>query len=57
MGVVEFPNEAFVQQAIEAYFIDRGFQIDDGGYIDSEVGTVVPVVCHETSVAGLMDAG
>lgn len=26
----EFPNEAFVQQAIEAYFTERGFQIEDG---------------------------
>ena len=30
----EFPNEAFVQQAIEAYFTERGFQIEDGGYSD-----------------------
>jgi hypothetical protein len=30
----EFPNEAFVQQAIEAYFTEQGFQIEHGGYND-----------------------
>ena len=30
----EFPNEAFVQQAIEAYFTEQGFLIEQGGYSD-----------------------
>ena len=30
----EFPNEAFVQQAIEECFTEQGFQIEDGGYSD-----------------------
>ena len=30
----EFPNEAFVQQAIEAYFTAEDFQIEQGGYSD-----------------------
>lgn len=30
----KFPNEAFVQQAIEAYFSKRGFQIENEGYSD-----------------------
>lgn len=30
----EFPNEAFVQQAVEAYFTEQGFQIEQGGYSD-----------------------
>jgi hypothetical protein len=30
----EFPNEAFVQQAIEAYFTEQGFQIENEGYSD-----------------------
>lgn len=30
----EFPREAFVQHAIEAYFTAQGYQIEDGGYTD-----------------------
>jgi hypothetical protein len=30
----EFPNEAFIQQAIEAYFTNQGFQIENGSYSD-----------------------
>jgi hypothetical protein len=30
----EFPNEAFVQQAIEAYFTEQGFQLENEGYSD-----------------------
>jgi hypothetical protein len=32
--VNEFPNEAFVQQAIETYFTEQGFQMENEGYSD-----------------------
>lgn len=38
----EFPYEAFVQRATEAYFAAQGFQIDEGGYSD--------LVCHSTEL-------
>lgn len=34
----EFPNEAFVQRAIKAYFAGQGFQFDTDGHSD--------LVCH-----------